>query len=54
MQDIVHDYLLEQTEKFEANHSTAVLMEVNTGKLKLYQISLEPTRESIMRSLIML
>ena len=34
MQDIVHDYLLEQTEKFEANHSTAVLMEVNTGKIK--------------------
>ena len=34
MQDIVHDYLLEQTEKFEANHSTAVLMEVKTGKIK--------------------
>ena len=34
MQDIVHDYLLEQTEKFEADHSTAILMEVNTGKIK--------------------
>ena len=34
MQDIVHDYLLEQTEKYEADHSTAVLMEVETGKIR--------------------
>ena len=34
MQDIVHDYLLEQTEKYQADHSTAILMEVNTGKIK--------------------
>ena len=34
MQDIVHDYLLEQTEKYEADHSTAVLMEVATGKIR--------------------
>ena len=34
MQDIVHDYLLEQTQKFEADHSTAVLMEVETGKIR--------------------
>jgi len=34
MQDVVHDYLLEQTEKYEADHSTAVLMEVATGKIR--------------------
>ena len=34
MQDIVHDYLLEQTEKYQADHSTAVLMEVGTGKIR--------------------
>ncbi len=34
MQDLVHDYLLEQTEKYEADHSTAVLMEVATGKIR--------------------
>jgi len=34
MQDIVHDYLLEQTQKYEADHSTAVLMEVETGKIR--------------------
>ena len=34
MQDIVHDYLLEQTQKYEANHSSAVLMDVKTGKIK--------------------
>ena len=34
MQDVVHDYLLEQTEKYEADHSTAVLMEVQTGKIR--------------------
>ena len=34
MQDIVRDYLLEQTQKYEANHSSAVLMDVKTGKIK--------------------
>ena len=34
MQDIVHDYLLEQTEKYEADHSSAVLMDVKTGKIR--------------------
>jgi len=34
MQDIVHDYLLEQTQKYEADHSTAVLMEVESGKIR--------------------
>ena len=34
MQDVVHDYLLEQTEKYEADHSSAVLMEVTTGKIR--------------------
>ena len=34
MQDIVHNYLLEQTQKYEANHSSAVLMDVKTGKIK--------------------
>ena len=34
MQDVVHDYLLDQTEKYEADHSTAVLMEVATGKIR--------------------
>ena len=34
MQDVVHDYLLEQTEKYEADHSTSVLMEVATGKIR--------------------
>ena len=34
IQDIVHDYLLEQTEKYEAHHSSAVVMEVKTGDIK--------------------
>ena len=34
IQDIVHDYLLEQTEKYEANHSSAIVMEVETGDIK--------------------
>lgn len=34
IQDIVHDYLLEQTEKFQADHSSAIVMEVETGNIK--------------------
>ena len=34
MQDIAHQALLEQLEKFEADHGTVVLMEVNTGEIK--------------------
>ncbi len=34
IQDIVHDNLLEQTINFEADHSSAVVMEVSTGKIK--------------------
>ena len=34
IQDIVHDNLLEQTINFEADHSSAIVMEVSTGKIK--------------------
>ena len=34
IQDIVHDYLLEQTEKYDAHHSSAIVMEVQTGDIK--------------------
>ena len=34
IQDIVHNTLLGQLEKFEAEHGTAVVMEVNTGEIK--------------------
>ena len=34
IQDVVHDYLLEQTEKYEAHHSSAIVMEVQTGSIK--------------------
>ena len=37
IQDIVHDYLLEQTEKYDAHHSSAIVMEVQQI-LKQYQI----------------
>ena len=38
IQDIVHDYLLEQTEKYDAHHSSAIVMEVQLVILKQYQI----------------
>ena len=34
IQDIVHDNLLQQTINFEADHSSAIVMEVSTGKIK--------------------
>lgn len=34
MQDIAHQALLEQLEKFEAEHGSVVLMEVETGEIK--------------------
>ncbi len=34
MQDIAHQALLEQLEKFEADHGSVVLMEVKTGEIK--------------------
>ncbi|MAS31120.1 MAG: penicillin-binding protein [Flavobacteriaceae bacterium] len=34
IQDLVHDYLLEQTIKYEADHSSAIVMEVKTGDIK--------------------
>ncbi len=34
MQDIAHQALLEQLEKFEADHGSVVLMEVQTGEIK--------------------
>ncbi len=34
MQDITHNVLLSQLEKFEAHHGTVVLMEVETGAIK--------------------
>ena len=34
IQDIVHDNLLEQTINFEDDHSSAIVMEVSTGKIK--------------------
>src|SRR5699024_2268528 len=34
IQDIVHHALLRQLEKYEADHGTAVLMEVKTGDIK--------------------
>ena len=34
MQDIAHQALLEQLEKFEADHGSVVLMEVQTGEVK--------------------
>ena len=34
MQDIAHDTLLQQLEKFEADHGSVVLMEVATGEIK--------------------
>lgn len=34
MQDIAHEALLEQLEKFQADHGSVVLMEVKTGEIK--------------------
>lgn len=34
IQDIVHHALLKQVEKYKADHGTAVIMEVNSGKIK--------------------
>ena len=34
IQDIAHSALLEQLEKFKADHGTVVVMETQTGKIK--------------------
>ena len=34
IQDIAHSALLEQMEKFKADHGTVVVMETQTGKIK--------------------